>query len=89
MLALRLLCDRGRGRAQPLVPWASLRCSVSLDPLFDCLSNTGDQLRRAHNLTTDRDDAADDSASIRIQPPFVSCITLFGDTVIPRLVVLP
>src|SRR5512147_2234342 len=34
--------------------------------------NTRDQLRGAH-------DRADEGASIRVQPPLVSCIALFGD----------
>ena len=57
---------------------------------FSCPPNTRDQLRRAHGLTLVHDDPADDDAPIRIQPPFVSCITLFGGvastaTVAPRL----
>jgi len=42
------------------------------------LPNTRDQLRRAHRPRPVHDGLADDDASIRIQPPFVSCITLLG-----------
>ncbi len=50
--------------------------SFPLSP--SCPPNTRDQLRRAHDLTLAHDGlVADDDAPIRIQPPFVSCITLF------------
>jgi hypothetical protein len=42
------------------------------------LPNTRDQLRSAHDHTHTHDERADESATTRLQPRFVSCIALFG-----------
>jgi hypothetical protein len=67
--------------AQPLASWAGVRSSVRLAPLFDCLSNTRDQLRGAHDRATVHDERSGDGAATRLQPPLVSCIALLGDAI--------
>jgi hypothetical protein len=44
--------------------------------------NTRDQLRGAHDLALVHDERADHDAPIRLQPPLVSCIALFGGSLV-------
>jgi hypothetical protein len=70
-----------------LSPWQgrdgphSQQACCSITAAAVCPSNTRDQLRGAHDLTIAHDERSDDGATIRLRPPFVSCIALFGNAV--------